>query len=39
MEVSHSIHRLLFVGADHQIEPYLVVVTFPDILIFAFPTD
>ena len=37
--VSHSIHRLLFVGADHQIEPYLVVVTFPDILTFAFPTD
>ena len=39
MEVSHSIHRLRFVGADRQIEPYLVVVTFPDILIFAFPTD
>ena len=31
MEVSHAIQRLLFVGADHQIEPYLVVVTFPDI--------
>ena len=28
--MSLIIHRLLFVGADHQIEPHLVVVTFPD---------